>query len=360
MLPTGYLVIGADDKLKSDGKPTLRDVGNEVPTRREILEKVNSYCQPQLPDIQREEIWVDGIKLLIISIPPTPYLYRLSKQLKTPKKEYSPHTVLIRRGDGERTYEASPDEQRAMEEEKKTKFYQYSLGDTAKYFKQELDNTYAQIPQPIIETLKTLHWRINLYPQTYNAQLISSRNKCSELVQNTAVSIIPGGYSYPRKIGNSVIGSNWTGVWTDLFRHECWRLYQSGQFINFSGTWNNLNQIISDDEIFYTVTTVFRFAANLCQQEIYNGGINITIELNNVKNYGLKMESDLNDLPSQYRKATDNKYKNSWFMQSNSLSATSSDKQVFEAFNWFIECFSSEPLMSIEVFQEKQKKLLGG
>jgi hypothetical protein len=116
----GYLIVGADDKLKPDGTPTLRDVGGIVPTRKEILEKVNSYCQPQLPDLQCEVILVDGIKLLVISIPPTPYLYRLSKQLKTPKKEYSPYTVLIRRGDGERTYEASPDEQKAIEQEKQT------------------------------------------------------------------------------------------------------------------------------------------------------------------------------------------------------------------------------------------------
>jgi hypothetical protein len=39
--------------------------------------------------------------------------------LKTPKKEYSPHTVLIRRGDGEKTYEASPEEQETILNEKK-------------------------------------------------------------------------------------------------------------------------------------------------------------------------------------------------------------------------------------------------
>ncbi|UYD31072.1 ATP-binding protein (plasmid) [Tolypothrix sp. PCC 7712] len=117
---TGYLVVGADDKLKADGTPTLRDVGNAIPTRKEILQKINSYCQPRLPDIQCEEVVVDGIKLFVVSIPPSPYLHRLSKQLKTPKKEYSPYTVLIRRGDGEETYEASPKEQIAIEKEKQS------------------------------------------------------------------------------------------------------------------------------------------------------------------------------------------------------------------------------------------------
>ncbi|MBD2214005.1 ATP-binding protein [Nostoc linckia FACHB-104] len=116
----GYLVVGADDKLKADGTPTLRDVGNAIPTRKEILQKINSYCQPQLPDIQCEEVVVDGVKLFVVSIPPSPYLHRLSKQLKTPKKEYSPYTVLLRRGDGEETYEASPEEQTALKKEKQS------------------------------------------------------------------------------------------------------------------------------------------------------------------------------------------------------------------------------------------------
>lgn len=117
---TAYLIIGADDKLKSDGAPHLRDVGDTMPSRKEILNKVNSYCQPQLPDIRCEYLDpIDSKQLFIISIPPSPYLHRLSRQLKTPKKEYSPHTVLIRRGDGEKTYEASQAEQEAILNEKK-------------------------------------------------------------------------------------------------------------------------------------------------------------------------------------------------------------------------------------------------
>ncbi|NEU71709.1 transcriptional regulator [Hassallia byssoidea VB512170] len=55
---------------------------------------------------------------MVISIPPSPYLHKLSKQLRTPKKEFSPHTVLIRRGDGEEIYEASREEQDKIQQEK--------------------------------------------------------------------------------------------------------------------------------------------------------------------------------------------------------------------------------------------------
>jgi Putative DNA-binding domain len=114
----GYLIIGAGDKLGADNKPTLRNVRKPVPTRTEILQKVNSYCNPKIPDLQCEEFMVDNVNLFVISIPPSPYLYRLSKQLKPPKLEYSPHVVLIRRKDGENTYVASPDEIEAIENEK--------------------------------------------------------------------------------------------------------------------------------------------------------------------------------------------------------------------------------------------------
>ncbi|HTL88193.1 MAG TPA: ATP-binding protein [Leptolyngbya sp.] len=118
----GYLVVGAGDKLKADGTPTLRAVETTLLTRKEVLEKVHSYCQPRLLDLKCEMFVVDGVNLLVISIPPSPYLYRLSKQLKTPKKEFSPHTVLIRRHDGEEIYEASPIEQKTIEQEKQAAF----------------------------------------------------------------------------------------------------------------------------------------------------------------------------------------------------------------------------------------------
>jgi Putative DNA-binding domain len=115
---TGYLIIGVGDELKADGTRTLLDVGNTVPSRTKILEKVNVYCDPKLPDLHCDKIKIRGVNLFVISIPPSPYLHRISKHLKTPKKEYSPHTVLIRRKDGEETYEASPKEVEEIENEK--------------------------------------------------------------------------------------------------------------------------------------------------------------------------------------------------------------------------------------------------
>jgi Putative DNA-binding domain len=116
---TGYLIIGADDKLKTDNTPNLQEVSGELPDRTTILNKVNKYCDPPLPDLKCEKIKIDGINLFVISIPYFSYLFRIakSKQLIT-NKVYSAYTVLVRRHDGESTYEASPEEQEHIRRER--------------------------------------------------------------------------------------------------------------------------------------------------------------------------------------------------------------------------------------------------
>ncbi|PSB33099.1 NACHT domain-containing protein [Stenomitos frigidus] len=114
---TAYLIIGADDKLRADGTPNLQDISG-VPKCRDIYDKINSYCYPRLPDLNCQTLLLEGKNIFVVSIPPSPYLHKLSKQLKTPKKEFSPHTALIRRGDGEEIYEADPQEQATLQREK--------------------------------------------------------------------------------------------------------------------------------------------------------------------------------------------------------------------------------------------------
>ena len=115
---TGYLIVGAANERNSDGTRNLRDVVEKLPTKRQILDKVTSYCHPPSLRIQCDKILLDGKNLFVVSIFPSPYLYSLTKPLKTPKTEYSCHAVLLRRHDGEGTYTASSEEQEAIRQEK--------------------------------------------------------------------------------------------------------------------------------------------------------------------------------------------------------------------------------------------------
>jgi len=116
---TGYLIVGADEKLKSDGTPNLVGIKEEwLPSTTIILGKVNSYCNHRIPHLESDRVEVQGTYLWVIEIQPSPYLHSLSKQLKTPKKEYSPQVLLLRRVDGEETYEGSYEEYSALGKEK--------------------------------------------------------------------------------------------------------------------------------------------------------------------------------------------------------------------------------------------------
>ena len=110
---TGYLIIGAADELRPDGTRQLYDVGNIELNAQQILEKVNSCCHPPLADIRCDIVALDGIRLLVISIPPSPHLHETTRPIKTKKnKQYPENSVFIRRGEG--IYLASIEERQVI------------------------------------------------------------------------------------------------------------------------------------------------------------------------------------------------------------------------------------------------------
>jgi len=103
---TGYLIIGVGDELKADGSRDLFNVGYLL-SPKQILQRVNSACYPPIPDIHCETVEVDGKKIFVVSIPPSPHLHRTLRELVTPTK-YPIGTVFIRRN--EEIFPATPEE----------------------------------------------------------------------------------------------------------------------------------------------------------------------------------------------------------------------------------------------------------
>ncbi|NTW03407.1 MAG: ATP-binding protein, partial [Oscillochloris sp.] len=93
---TAYLIIGADDHLKADGTRDLFDVVAAIPDQRTLLAYVNSACEPTLDTIVWEPVILDGKRLIVITIPPTPHLHETARQLKTKESIYTEHIVLYR------------------------------------------------------------------------------------------------------------------------------------------------------------------------------------------------------------------------------------------------------------------------
>lgn len=97
---TAYLVIGASDKKDESGQRALFDVGNHRLTARYVLDIVNPACEPALEDLFCDEVEIDGQRLLIITINPTPYLHETTRRLETSDAFYNEHTVFVRHNEG--------------------------------------------------------------------------------------------------------------------------------------------------------------------------------------------------------------------------------------------------------------------
>lgn len=115
----GFLILGAGNELKPDKTRDKEDVRPFQFSRKNFLDIVNSACTPRLPNVEYEEIEVDGNYYGIITIPPSPYVHTLSRDLNTPKL-WRKGSVLIRVGD--EVCVASPVEIQMMEQQKKQLF----------------------------------------------------------------------------------------------------------------------------------------------------------------------------------------------------------------------------------------------
>ena len=118
-----YLIIGAANDIDEHGNRELFDVVSVKPiTRQRILDIVNPFCDPSIEDILCEEILIDGKKLLVITILPSPHVHETIQRLKTAKVTYDEYTVFVRHAEGVRT--ASTKERLALQELKKVRFSQ--------------------------------------------------------------------------------------------------------------------------------------------------------------------------------------------------------------------------------------------
>jgi hypothetical protein len=95
---TAYLVLGAENKKNEDGTRATLDVGNHRLTASRILDIVNSACDPKIEDLDCEELTINGKRLLLVTIQPTPYLHETTRILRpSPKSVFSERTAFIRR-----------------------------------------------------------------------------------------------------------------------------------------------------------------------------------------------------------------------------------------------------------------------
>lgn len=114
----GYLIIGAADKLE-DGRRNLHDVCETKLSSKQILDKVNTFCDPPIQGLDCEIVPIDGKNLLVITIHPSNYLHELKRHLKTPTQEFPEGCILLRHTNGEEIYRAGDEERARIRKEKR-------------------------------------------------------------------------------------------------------------------------------------------------------------------------------------------------------------------------------------------------
>jgi predicted HTH transcriptional regulator len=93
---TAYLVIGADNELGANNIRRLYDVGEHALTGGRILDLVNSACEPSIEDIICEQVEIEGKRILVVTVLPTPYLHETTRRIEPQSGVFSKHTVFVR------------------------------------------------------------------------------------------------------------------------------------------------------------------------------------------------------------------------------------------------------------------------
>lgn len=229
------------------------------------------------------------------------------------------------------------------------------------------------------------HWRVNIRPHHYKADLIPSLSECFDVIAATKVSL--RGWDYPhlgRRAGEVGTGSSWVASWSEFLGHlEYWRLYQSGQFLHLFAVreamvpewraqlqgfarghvsyrsdidWDKVPGFFSLLNFLYTVTEVFEFSARLAQHGTYQGDVRVEIGIHRIK--GFALTPDFDRAWSEHRVASEDSLVKEWQMPSTDLIANSADASI-DATVWFFERFGwLSP--SVDVMRRDQAKFLKG
>ena len=221
---------------------------------------------------------------------------------------------------------------------------------------------FAELPVPV---RKYSHWRVLLRPGVYAEERITTLKECWAVVEQNRVRL--RGWDYPHvssEDSERAHGPNWVASWSDFMeRYEYWRLFQSGQFVQLFSVreatetaWREkLKQLtkghlgyLKDVDLdgipghvhitnfLYSMTEIFEFAARLCQKGLYEGSLEVGVQLQGVK--GFVLMTDWDRAWHSYYPASEDTIGRTWKLKADDLVADSSARSL-EAILWFFERF---------------------
>lgn len=118
----GFLVLGVADKLPEDGPREVIGISSAIPEPKDLINKINAYCDPPLEDINCEEFEIDGKRIVVLVVPANPHVYETTDTIHVSenRRPYTERTVFIRRN--EHTVVANTRERIALDRAKRSYF----------------------------------------------------------------------------------------------------------------------------------------------------------------------------------------------------------------------------------------------
>jgi len=212
----------------------------------------------------------------------------------------------------------------------------------------------------IIEKIKSRgYWRVTFRPLTHEERL-SPLSKCKDIVEKNAIQLRGWDYPhFPRREGDDTglaPGNNYYEGWIDWRSHkEVWRMYQSGQFIHYTGLWEDWDDedpwIEQNEKMqkmvnlgvahtVYQITEIFEFLLGLVMEGIYKERVRVSILLCNTKGRKLWLENPqrvsfmIQKITGENNIKFEAKYNEKEIIDSSSELAVKAVLHLFERFGW--------------------------
>ena len=179
------------------------------------------------------------------------------------------------------------------------------------------------------------------------------------------------------------MGTHWVASWSEFMGHlEYWRFYQSTQFVYLGSVrertepdWDeklrnqtkfhfghlgtdvrNAPGFLHMKNFIYTVTEYFEFASRLCQAEVYEGALEVSIALRGTQ--GSILTTDPDRFWHRLYRSPSLDLENTWTISTTDL-ITAASNHSLEAMVWFFERFGWTEL-SPDVLKSDQEAFLAG
>ena len=151
------------------------------------------------------------------------------------------------------------------------------------------------------------HWQVVIRPTAFKKDRVGEIGSLFPIVERCSVSLRGWDFPHIDRRKQPHIDVDWVGQEVDWEHHvELWRLYQSGQFVQVGGMWEDWRDQsglwppertwkagsgLGVLDATFRFIEIFEFAARLCQTEAGDERVRILVTLSSLKERTLFLES---------------------------------------------------------------------